>query len=348
MRRLWFLIPLLWASIVSAQVGPAPGIQLQDEGTGQGRIQTLNCVGTGIACTKSGVTGTATISGGGVSGNGITLGAYTALSATAVDYGSVPTGTKRIVVTINGASTNGTSQIQVQIGDSGGVENTSYVSSAQTSGSRVASTTGFVMEFTPTAAANVRSGKVTLDLMDAATFHWVSSGTVTNVSASDTYYSAGIKALSAELTTVRITTVNGTDTFDAGNVNIAYDVGGETGPQGAPGTSGVTTGVDVVQNPWTASTVTTISHTLGAIPSFVSWYLENLTGEAGYVAGDRVYSFDDGATARGFSTFADATTTGISTSATATGFFIGHKTTGAATNITIANWKIVVKSFLIN
>ena len=224
MKRLYYIftIILLLASNVWGESGvtSAPGIQLQDEGTGAGRIQILNCVGAGIACTKSGVTGTATISS---SGGGITVGNYTALSATAVDYGSIPTGTKRIVVMINGASTNGTSQIQVQIGDSGGVENTSYVSSAQTGGSRVASTSGYVMEFTPTAAANVRSGKVTLDLMDAATFHWVSSGTVTNVSASDTYYSAGIKALSAELTQVRITTVNGTDTFDAGNVNITYE-----------------------------------------------------------------------------------------------------------------------------
>jgi hypothetical protein len=33
----------------------------------------------------------------------------------------------------------------------------------------------------------------------------------------------GSKTLSAELTTVRITTVNGTDTFDAGTVNVSWE-----------------------------------------------------------------------------------------------------------------------------
>jgi hypothetical protein len=46
-------------------VGPAPGITLQEEGANQGRVQTLNCIGSSIACAKSGVTGTITITGGG-------------------------------------------------------------------------------------------------------------------------------------------------------------------------------------------------------------------------------------------------------------------------------------------
>jgi hypothetical protein len=77
------LIPmLLWASGVGAQgagVSPAPGIQLQDEGTGQGRITILNCVGAGVACTKSGTTGTATIAGG--------SGSF-ALTQIEIDFGS--------------------------------------------------------------------------------------------------------------------------------------------------------------------------------------------------------------------------------------------------------------------
>ena len=38
---------------------------LQDEGTTQGAISTLNCVGAGVACTRAGAVGTATIAGGG-------------------------------------------------------------------------------------------------------------------------------------------------------------------------------------------------------------------------------------------------------------------------------------------
>lgn len=61
---------ILYTSEALAQgVGPAPGIQLNDEGISQGRIQTLNCVGAGVVCTKSGVTGIATIAGGGGAGS---------------------------------------------------------------------------------------------------------------------------------------------------------------------------------------------------------------------------------------------------------------------------------------
>lgn len=59
------LLALLWPISSFAQVGPAPGIALQDEGVNQGRIQILNCVGSSIVCAKAGVTGTATVSGGG-------------------------------------------------------------------------------------------------------------------------------------------------------------------------------------------------------------------------------------------------------------------------------------------
>ena len=77
---MWYLILaiILFTSEVFAQGGPgvgaAPGIALQDEGVSQGRIQILNCVGAGVVCTKSGVTGTATISGGGAgSSNGVVV-----------------------------------------------------------------------------------------------------------------------------------------------------------------------------------------------------------------------------------------------------------------------------------
>lgn len=77
---MWYLILaiILCATEVLAQggpgVGPAPGIQLNDEGASQGRIQILNCVGAGVVCTKSGVTGIATIAGGGAgSANGVVV-----------------------------------------------------------------------------------------------------------------------------------------------------------------------------------------------------------------------------------------------------------------------------------
>ncbi len=52
--------------------------------------------------------------------------------------------------------------------------------------------------------------------------NWVSSATV-KLSTTVNAYSGGDVSLSALLTAVRITRVNGTDTFDAGSINIFYE-----------------------------------------------------------------------------------------------------------------------------
>lgn len=46
-------------------VGTAPGIGLLEEGSDQGRILRLNCIGTTITCARSGTTGSITDSGAG-------------------------------------------------------------------------------------------------------------------------------------------------------------------------------------------------------------------------------------------------------------------------------------------
>ena len=150
------------------------------------------------------------------------LGQGTAVSAsgTSVDFTGIPSWVKRITVMFQGVSTSGTSAIQVQLGDSGGIENTGYLSSSSTAGGTVtAITSGFAI-CTP-AATSVVSGHCVLTLIDAANT-WVQTSLVK--SATNTMaYSAGDKATSTTLDRVRITTVNGTDTFDAGSVNILYE-----------------------------------------------------------------------------------------------------------------------------
>jgi hypothetical protein len=51
---------------------------------------------------------------------------------------------------------------------------------------------------------------------------WVSNTTV-KLSSTETAFAGGDIALGAALTAVRITRVNGTDTFDAGSINILYE-----------------------------------------------------------------------------------------------------------------------------
>jgi len=150
----------------------------------------------------------------------ITLGTMVATtSGTAIDFTGIPAGTKRITIMLDGVSTNSIStQMIVQIGDAGGLETTGYVSAAATAGR----TDGFsVSDYG--GATDVHTGKIVLDLMDAATFKWIAAGSmaITNVPQSQSM--GGSKSLTAELTQIRLTTSAGTATFDAGVMNISYE-----------------------------------------------------------------------------------------------------------------------------
>lgn len=165
------------------------------------------------------VAGSLTLSGGVLTGGGITLGTQQAASGTAITFGSIPAGTKRITVMFDEVSTNtGATAVLLRLGDSGGIEATGYVSYTQAT----SATDGFLVS-DEASAADKRSGIVTLCLMNAATFKWVMAGTIgaSNVPAGDSI--GGVKSLSAELTQISITTSAGTATFDNGNINISYE-----------------------------------------------------------------------------------------------------------------------------
>ena len=153
----------------------------------------------------------------------ITLGTMVAASGqTAIDFTGIPAGTKRITINPAGLSLSGTDNFLIQIGDAGGPETGSYVSNSVSVADAAASvgvtsTSGFIISVA-SAAATI-SGSMTLNLVDAATFLWSANHTV---GSGGTASGAGQKALSAELTQVRITRT-GTDTIDAGSVNISYE-----------------------------------------------------------------------------------------------------------------------------
>ena len=160
-----------------------------------------------------------------ISSTGLLYGRLTSMTAqpstsgTSIDFTSIPSWVKRITVMFNGVSTSGSSVIQVQLGDSGGVEATGYLSSSSTAGGTITAITSGFAVCTP-AAASVISGHCVLTLINTNT--WVQTSLIK--SATNTMaYSAGDKATSDTLTQVRITTVNGTDTFDAGSVNVLYE-----------------------------------------------------------------------------------------------------------------------------
>jgi hypothetical protein len=155
--------------------------------------------------------------------SGITaMTAVASTSGTSIDFTSIPSGVKRITVMLNGVSTNGTSNWQVQLGDSGGVETTGYAGAAATfnSSPTVANaTTGFVI---PCALSAITlSG--TIIITNISGNIWIASGYLSRTDGATAFGTGGNKTLSDVLDRVRITTVNGTDTFDAGSINILYE-----------------------------------------------------------------------------------------------------------------------------
>ena len=146
-------------------------------------------------------------------------------SGTSIDFTSIPSGVKRITVMFNGVSTNGTSSLQIQVG-AGSVTTSGY--------SSVSSATGGGTDITPTAvvtsgmvirnetgAGGVLSGIIHLTNITGNT--WVSSHTFCDTGTARVGMGGGKIALSGTLDRVRITTINGTDTFDAGSINILYE-----------------------------------------------------------------------------------------------------------------------------
>jgi hypothetical protein len=143
-----------------------------------------------------------------------------------IDFTGIPSWAKRVTVMFDGVSTNGTSLKTIQIGDSGGVEITGYTSGAANGASTntyATSTSSFVLSVVNNStAAETMSGAVTLINLTANTWVLEGSFVMSTVYGVGNFVS-GSKTLSGTLDRVRVTTVNGTDTFDAGSINILYE-----------------------------------------------------------------------------------------------------------------------------
>jgi hypothetical protein len=147
-------------------------------------------------------------------------------SGTSIDFTGIPSWVKRITVMLVGVSTNGTSPPQIQIG-AGSVTTSGYLgSSTVVTNTAVASalfTSGFGIgvNISNWASTVVVHGAIVLNLQTGNT--WAAAGSVGRSDTASTYFTNGSLALGGTLDRVRITTVNGTDTFDAGSINILYE-----------------------------------------------------------------------------------------------------------------------------
>lgn len=198
-------------TITNAATGNAPSISA----TGDDTNISLNLVPKG--------TGTVQANGANVLPTSGTPQATT--SGTSKDF-TIPSWATLIHVMFSAFSTNGTSIPIIQLGDAGGIETSGYTGSGTTLNDAAAvsstlATVGFAISGAWGATAVVH-GMITLSLVQAAAFQWLASGALGSSNAGCTYLTGGSKTLSAALTTVRITTTNGTDAFDGGAVNVIY------------------------------------------------------------------------------------------------------------------------------
>jgi len=154
-----------------------------------------------------------------------TSGTAVTASGTSVDFTGIPATAKRITVMLNGVSTNGTSNNIIQIG-SGSPLVTGYLSyyAIEVGGgvsSTATSTTGFGIVVGN--AAENRYVLMTLVNISGNTWMAAYAGGANNAANYYGLNGGGSAALSGALDRIRITTVNGTDTFDAGTINIMYE-----------------------------------------------------------------------------------------------------------------------------
>ena len=148
--------------------------------------------------------------------------AVAAASQTQIDFIDIPAWVNRVNVLFRDFSTNGTSQKVIRIGD-GAIVATGYsggkvaVAAATVAGASEATGFGIFSNL----AADALSGKVTIDRFSGNT--WIASGVLTGPSGNLAAIVGGSIALSGALDRVRITTLGGTDTVDAGSVNISWE-----------------------------------------------------------------------------------------------------------------------------
>jgi hypothetical protein len=181
-------------------------------GTGVTAGTTITALGTG-----SGSTGTYTVSASQTV-------ASTTITIVGVDFTSIPSWVKRITLMFQGTSLSGTSRYLVQLGTSGTPTTTGYVSNTSsmsaTAVSSVASTAGFILYNGDNAAYSISAAFVFHNISSNI---WIGSAVGGYTGVTGTLTGGGVISLGGTLNMLRLTTVNGTDTFDAGSVNILYE-----------------------------------------------------------------------------------------------------------------------------
>jgi hypothetical protein len=150
--------------------------------------------------------------------------AVASTSGTSIDFTGIPSWVKRVTVMFNGVSNNGGSPYEIRIG-AGSIDSSGYVGAVQnldatansnatsfSTGYRLAGSTGAGVIFYGNSVLTHMGGNI-----------WTFTSQLARTDQPLHFLASGAKTLSGTLDRVRITTVNGTDTFDAGSLNILME-----------------------------------------------------------------------------------------------------------------------------
>jgi len=147
--------------------------------------------------------------------------AIASTSGTNIDFTSIPSWVKRLTVIFNGVSLSGTANLMVRVGTSSGFETSGYTGTVLGNGTQEQWTSGGYQVTRTGQSSSTYSGS--LVLFNVSGDIWIASATMADGTNAFAGLAAGTKTLAGLLTQVRITTTNGTDTFDAGSINILFE-----------------------------------------------------------------------------------------------------------------------------
>jgi hypothetical protein len=147
----------------------------------------------------------------------LTLATVQTATGASIDFTGIPSWAKKITVILNEVASSG--PLLIQLGDSGGVEATGYISTSivvdNVGGSAGGSnTTGFLFSQGLTAISGL------VQIVNVSGNIWISSH-VGKITTSQISSGGGSKTLSATLDRIRLTTSSGTLT--SGSANIMYE-----------------------------------------------------------------------------------------------------------------------------
>lgn len=142
-------------------------------------------------------------------------------SGTSADFTGLPSWIKRITLSLNGWSSSGTSMPLVRLSTGAVFATAGYVGCVGNA-SPTQHSTGFIINNNYTANTLTLSGQIIITSMGSNLWS-VSGVTAANAGTNNPCYLGGSIKLSGVLDGIRLSTVLGTDTFDAGSINILYE-----------------------------------------------------------------------------------------------------------------------------